>query len=254
VVFLLDVFDKPASEKTIQYIDKLVDAGVHVVFLTWRPHKGAGSADEILLSGLKHSRTNPILVVSYNGGRIALHSKAQNPTPVTPDAGAFRAENIEFFRGINAKVQKALGLSGLDEQALPAVENALTYMVRLPDSMGDLEAFMVRARLISRYNQALRGAGLPYKMEAHPDDARLARMASLPMRFSIDRVMDALDQQFRGEGLADNPSKFLLLTDSKKSPRLSLSFPPQVEIQVVGNAEDVENAIGAAAEVRELGR
>ena len=56
VVFVQDVFSGPASEKTVEYVNKLVDAGVHVVFLTWRPHRGADSADSILMARVKQSR------------------------------------------------------------------------------------------------------------------------------------------------------------------------------------------------------
>ncbi|MFA5140803.1 MAG: PD-(D/E)XK nuclease family protein [Elusimicrobiota bacterium] len=247
-VFLLDVFDTPASDKTVEYIEGLLAKGVHVVFMTWRPHKGLGSAEEVLLSKIKPDKGNPIIVASHNGGRIAPHDGSADPAPIIADVGAFSPENIGAFRAINRKVNTRKELGGLEEIGLPSIQNAMTYMVRLsPDASPEL-----RPTLIKAYNEMLRRAKLPFRMEAHPNDARLARMHSIPLRFSINRVFEALDTRFKREGLAEDMSKFLILADPKKSPRFSRSFPAAAEIQVARSAAEVEDVVGAVLGERRL--
>ena len=80
------VFASPASAETVQYIEKLADLGVHVVFVTPRAEKGANSAEEILPSKLRTRAGNPVMVVSYNGARIALPSGAGPNSIVLPSA------------------------------------------------------------------------------------------------------------------------------------------------------------------------
>src|SRR5262249_38685530 len=139
----------PASPQTVQYIEKLLDSGVHLVFLTWRPQKGPGSAEEILLSQLKQHRSNPIMVVSFNGGKISLHGRAANPKSIIEDVGGFTEEQLSGIRKIAPKVQKALGLSEvLEEQALPSVESAFSYVVELPASVAKADLPLLRAKMI----------------------------------------------------------------------------------------------------------
>ncbi len=238
VVFIQDVFSGPASEKTVEYVNKLVNAGVHVVFLTWRPHRGAGSADEILLARVKQSRNNPVIVVSYNGGKVSLHGRAANPKPLIESVGAFPAEAL-------AKIKKIASVV----EAVPSEAEAFSVTVKLAKGAA---APSLKAQ-ISALNRKLKAAGFEYKAEAHPSIAGSAIIHSMPLRFSLARVMQALETQFAGENLSAAPEKFLILSDSVKSPRFSTSFPKKSEIQVVRGGAATENVLGAVLGDRALG-
>ncbi|UPT73412.1 MAG: hypothetical protein M0D55_16270 [Elusimicrobiota bacterium] len=235
VVFIQDVFQGAASENTVSYINKLVEAGAHVVFLTWRPTKGAGSAEEVLMSRVKQSRNNPVVVVSYNGGKISLHGRAANPKPLIESVGAFPADAL-------AKIKK---IGGASVAASPADNEAFSVTVALDASVAPKSA-------ISALNRKLKAAGLDYKAEQHPTEAGSAIIHSMPLRFSLPRVMQALDTQFAGEKLSSATDKFLILADSVKSPKFSTSFPKNAEIQVVQNGASLEHVIGAVLGERTL--
>lgn len=238
VVFLQDVFNGPASEKTVEYVNKLVDAGVHVVFLTWRPTRGAGSADEILMSRVKQSRNNPVIVVSYNGGKVSLHGRAANPKSLIENVGAFPADAL-------AKIKKIATVA----EAVPTETEAFSLTVRLDDSA----VTPSQNAQINALNRKLKAAGLDYKAEVHPTKLATAIIHSQPLRFSLARVMQALETQFAGENLSQTPGKFLILSDSVKSPRFSTSFPKNSEIQVVRSDAAMENVLGAVLGDRALG-
>ena len=68
----------------------------------------------------------------------------------------------------------------------------------------------------------------------------------------MGRLFKALDTQFRGEKLTGDPSKFLVLADSKKSPKFSKAFPKKAEVQVVKSDADVKNVLGAVLGVHKL--
>jgi len=74
----------------------------------------------------------------------------------------------------------------------------------------------------------------------------------MPLRFSLPRVMDALEQQFPGENLAAQPEKFLVVADSMKSLRFSTSFPKLAEVQVAGDGSGVGAVLGAVLGDRKL--
>lgn len=246
VAFILDIFKGPASDATAEYVQELVKAGVRVVFMTWRPQKGPDSADSVLLDRVKAGRTNPVIVVSHNGGRIALHSRAKNPTAIVPDQNAFSESDIETFRSINAELAAAYGIEeALDEHAAPDIKSAFSYMLRVPGKIS-------RTEFMGKYNRALAKAKLPYKMTAHPTDARVIMTQSMPLRFSLKRVYTALSTQFRGEGLPGRPDKFLILSDSQRSPQFSRSFPKQAEVVVAKTGKDVEDTLGAVLGDRKL--
>ncbi len=234
VVFIQDVFKGPASETTVAYVNKLVDAGAHVVFLTWRPTKGEGSAEEILMSRVKQSRNNPVLVVSYNGGKISQHGRAANPKPVVENVGAFPVEAL-------AKIKAIVGAAAV---ASPDEKEAFTVTAPL-----DLSK-QTAPQALAALNRKLKAAGFDYKAEAHPSQPGTAIIHSMPLRFSLARVMDALKHQFTGEELA--PEKFLILADSMKSPKFSTSFPKNSEIQVVQNEAQLDAVIGAVLGERSL--
>jgi len=237
VVFVQDVFNGPASEKTVEYVNKLVDAGVHVVFLTWRPTRGAGSADEVLMSRVKQSRNNPVIVVSYNGGKVSLHGRAANPKPLIESVGAFPVEAL-------AKINKIAKVV----ESVPTDKEAFSVTVKMEEA----GKTSVNAQ-INALNRKLAAAGLDYKAEAHPSIAGSAIIHSQPLRFSLARVMQALETQFAGENLSASSEKFLILSDSVKSPRFSTSFPKNSEIQVTRNGAAMENVLGAVLGDRALG-
>lgn len=238
VVFVQDVFSGPASEKTVEYVNKLVDAGVHVVFLTWRPHRGADSADSILMERVKQSRNNPVIVVSYNGGKVSLHGRAANPKPLIESVGAFPADAL-------AKIKKIATVA----EAVPTEAEAFSLTVRLDDTKTNPSV----SAQISALNRKLKAAGLDYTAEVHPTALGTAIIHSQPLRFSLARVMQALETQFAGENLTASSGKFLILADSVKSPRFSTSFPKNSEIQVVRGGEAMENVLGAVLGDRALG-
>ncbi len=237
VVFLQDVFTGPASEKTVEYVNKLVDAGVHVVFLTWRPHRGADSADEILMARVKQSRNNPVIVVSYNGGKVSLHGRAANPKPLIESVGAFPVEALAKIKTLANVVE-----------TVPTEAEAFSATIKLDEGA----ATSVNTQ-ISALNRKLKSAGLDYKAEAHPNIPGSAIIHSMPLRFSLARVMQALETQFAGENLSASSEKFLILSDSVKSPRFSTSFPKNSEIQVVRGGAAMENVLGAVLGDRALG-
>ncbi|MDD5302135.1 MAG: hypothetical protein PHS14_03415 [Elusimicrobia bacterium] len=238
VVFLQDVFKGPVSEKTVEYVNKLVDAGVHVVFLTWRPHRGADSADSILMERVKQSRNNPVIVVSYNGGKVSLHGRAANPKPLIESVGAFPADAL-------AKIKKIANVV----EAVPTEAEAFSVTVKLDEKA----ATPSLSAQINALNRKFKAAGLDYKAEAHPTSSGVAIIHSQPLRFSLARVMQALETQFAGENLSASPEKFLILSDSVKSPRFSTSFPKNSEIQVVRGGAAMENVLGAVLGDRALG-
>ncbi|MEQ1917761.1 MAG: hypothetical protein ABL955_01065 [Elusimicrobiota bacterium] len=238
VVFVQDVFNGPASEKTVEYVNKLVDAGVHVVFLTWRPHRGADSADSILMERVKQSRNNPVIVVSYNGGKVSLHGRAANPKPLIESVGGFPAEAL-------AKIKKIATVA----ESVPTEAEAFSLTVRLDDTKTNPSV----SAQISALNRKLKAAGLDYKAEVHPTALGTAIIHSQPLRFSLARVMQALETQFAGENLSASSGKFLILADSVKSPRFSTSFPKNSEIQVVRGGAAMENVLGAVLGDRALG-
>ncbi len=253
VVFVQDVFGKAASEKTVEYMEKLLNGGVHVVFLTWRPQKGPGSADEVILSRIKAHRNNPVVVVAFNGGKISLHGRAANPKSVIEDVDAFKPADIDAFAAINAKVSKTLKLAGsLKEAALPSKEAAFSYTVELPDQIPQGDLAKARASALKAYNTQLQAAGLPYRMAEHPENPRALITQSMPLRFSLPRVMNALEGVFPGENLQAAPEKFLILADSKRSPRFTSSFPEASQIQVAKSGQEVEDIFGAVLGNRAL--
>lgn len=241
VVFIQDVFSGPAPESVATYVNRLIDAGVHVVFMTWRPQKGAGSAEEVLLSRVKQSRTNPVVVVAYNGGKIALHGRAANPKAIIENVGQFSEENV---KAITEMAGKAAGEGNAAVvEASPADKEAFSLTIKVS---GD------RAAALRSLNAQMKKAGLPYKAEAHQDDPAAMIIHSMPLRFSLPRVIDALESQFAGEKLAEQPEKYLVIADSMKSLRFATAFPKQAEVQVASDGGAVSAVLGATLGDRKL--
>lgn len=242
VVFIQDVFTGPAPDSAAAYVNRLIDAGVHVVFMTWRPQKGAGSAEEILLSRVKQSRNNPVVVVAFNGGKIALHGRAANPKAIIENVGQFSDENV---RAIAAMAAKAAGEAGAAEvSAFPAEREAFSLTIEVPGSG--------RAAAMRSLNAQMKRAGLPYKAAAHPEHASALIIHSMPLRFSLPRVLNALESQFPGEGLAAQPEKYLVIADSMQSPRFATAFPKLAEVQVASDGAAVAAVLGATLGDRRL--
>lgn len=244
VVFIEDVFEGPASETTVAYVQKVIDRGAHVVFMTARPHTGPGSADEVLLSRLKVSQKNPPIVVSYNGARIALHSHAKDPKAYLPDSDAFTPEALATLKKTAADVMTALKLGAPVDQAAPSDASAFIYSLRLPDSVPAADLAETKKAVARRFNGAMNKAGLSYTLQAHPDDARLMWVRSQPLRMSLERVFEALDTRFKGEDLLDNPMTFLVLGDSNRSFKLSTAWPKGVTFRPAAGDADVAKQIG----------
>ena len=243
VVFIQDVFSGAAPQSVADSVNRLIDAGVHVVFMTWRPQKGAGSAEEILLSRVKQSRDNPVVVVSYNGGKVSLHGRAANPKPILENVGHFSDENVTAIRAMAGKIAaKAKGTAVLAAQ--PAEGEAFSLTLTITG--------LSREAAMRALNTRMKAAGFPYKAEAHADDAAAVILHSMPLRFSLPRVLDALEGQFPGEGLSAAPEKFLVIADSMKSPRFSTAFPKPAEVQVAGDGAGVSAVLGATLGDRTL--
>ncbi|MFI5347192.1 MAG: hypothetical protein ACHQ51_12535 [Elusimicrobiota bacterium] len=241
VVFIQDVFSGPAPDAVAGYVNRLIDAGVHVVFMTWRPQKGPGSADEVLLSRVKQSRANPVVVVAFNGGKIALHGRAANPKAIMENVGQFSAENLAKIKAIAEKI----GAGGAEAvTASPADNEAFSLNIAVDGAS--------RGEVLKKLNAQLKSAGLPYKAELHQDNANALIVHSMPLRFSLPRVLDALETQFPGENLTGQPEKYLVVADSMKSLRFSTSFPKEAEIQVASDGAAVGAVLGATLGDRRL--
>ncbi|TPW20644.1 MAG: hypothetical protein FD126_1480, partial [Elusimicrobia bacterium] len=244
VVFIEDVFEGPASETTVAYIQKVIDRGAHVVFMTARPHMGAGSADEILLSRLKVSQKNPPIVVSYNGARIALHSHAKDPKAYLADSDAFTPEALAAMKKAAADITAALNLGTPVESATPSDAAAFIYSLALPDSVPAAQLGETQKTVARRFNGAMTKAGLSYTMQPHPENPRLLWVRSMPLRMSLERVFEALDTRFKGEDLLDSPMTFLVLGDSNRSFKLSTAWPKGVTFRPAAGDADIAKHIG----------
>lgn len=237
VVIILDALDRPAQEgdKLVKYIEALSDKGVKIVFVTARPEKGENSAESMLVSKLKVRTGNPLIVVSYNGARIALHnSKAENPKPLIPDQEPFAEKTLARFREIDATVRAKLGAKvGAAEFGYPNLEAPYIYGAEIPAGVdaGDWT---------TAYNRALKSAGFDYKIEAAQGaDARLRALVgravyftqSTALRLNTRRVFNAiyaaapeLDPAKGGHGVL-KPQQVLILADPAKAPSFLQSLP-----------------------------
>lgn len=249
VVMILDTLKGPASEKMVSYIESLQDNGVHVVFVTPRADKGENSADSVLISKLKVRTGNPVLVVSYNGARVAAHSsRAENPKPLLEDQPGFPEKTIATFRKINDLVKEKLGVKAdLKEFGVPTAESPFIYGADLPKDV-DASAF-ARA-----YNQALRSRGLKYKIEVvEGADGRSSFFTqSTALKLNTARVFKGLFAQF--PELRDDlkSDQILVLADSTKAANFLKTLGSEESVTGQGfyihgtkNAEDAETALGA---------
>lgn len=244
VVFLEDIFHEPVTDATVDYVQRLINAGAHVVFMTARPHTGPDSADSILLSRLKVSQSNPVMVVSYNGGRIALHSRAADPKPYIPDSRAFNEETIKTFDKAASELAGDLEVE-LESEPVPNKKSAFLYNIRIPASVPDAEVAALRSKLIRGFNAAMKEEGTEYSIQKHPNDPRRLWVRSQPMRVSLDRVFEALDKRFHGEELLSRPETFLVIGDSKRSLKLSKAWPKLSTFRPAKNEGEVYGFLGS---------
>jgi hypothetical protein len=247
VVFIQDVFSGPAPKSVAASIEKLLNEGVRVVFMTWRPAKGQGSADEVLLSQLKFRQTNPVIVVSHNGARVSAHGRAQNPRPIVADAPGFLPEGRAAIEAAASKAEAKLGLAqGSLLRSQSGVNDSVhSFTLELPSTVSDADAPAMLKDMVRAYNAAIKASHLPYTLTAHPDNPRAAIAHAMPMRFGVPRVFEALKARFPEDRVEESSSKFLVLADTAKSPKLATSFPKDAEIQAAGSGAAVEDVLGA---------
>ncbi len=251
VVMILDTFKGPASDKMVSHIETLLDNGVHVVFVTPRADKGENSADSVLISKLKIRTGNPVVVVSYNGARVAAHSsKAENPKPLIEDQPGFSENTIETFRKITGGVEAKIGFTGMPKEfGMPSSENPLIYGADLPkDKDFDSSGF---ARV---YNAALKAKGLKYKIEVveEANGRRYFFTQSTALKLNTGRIFKGIFSQFpelRDDLKAEH---VLVLADSTKAANFLKTLGSEESVSGKGfyihgtkGAEDVEAALGA---------
>jgi len=243
VVFLEDIFDKPVSEATVDYVQRLINAGAHVVFMTARPHTGEDSADSILLSRLKVSQTNPVMVVSYNGGRVALHSRAADPKPYIEDSRAFNEETLKTFDAAANELAGDLDTE-LEFDAIPNAKSTFQYNLWIPASVPEAEVAALRSKMIRGFNAAMKAEGLDYTIQKHPSNPRRLWVRSQPMRVSLDRVFAALDKRFHGEEILSRPETFLVIGNSRRSLKLSKAWPKLTTFRPAKNEAELFDFLG----------
>ncbi len=238
VVFIEDIFNEPADDATVDRVQRLIDAGAHVVFMTARPHKGEDSADSVLLDRLKVGQANPVIVASNNGGRIALHSRAKASKPYIDDSRAFNDETLKTFDTV------ANTLSGDLDIEFEIEGTAFQYDIWIPQSVSAGDVASTRSKLIRGFNAAMKAEGLEYTIQKHPKNPRQLWVRSQPMRMSLDRIFQALDKRFAGEELLTRPETFLVIGDSKRSLKLSKAWPKLTTFRSAQNESEIFDYLG----------
>ena len=252
VVFIEDGFAGPVSEKTVASVEKLLDAGVHVVFMTQRPLKGPDSAETILVSRLRNRQTNPLIIASYGGAKISVAGRAENPKSLIEDQPGFNEKAVSLIQGVTEKTNKTLPAgSSLKGEFLPAADHPLAYALEIPAKVSEANAAALRKDVLSRYNRALAGAGLPYRLRASAGDSRKMTISAMPLSSSLPRIYRALGDRFAEESLMDKPDKFLVLAAQSKSG-LAARFPAAADVQMVKSAGDLDAFLGAVLKDNQL--
>lgn len=195
VVMILDTFNGEAPESVVKSIERLLDDGSHVVFVTARPNKGNGSAESMLVSKLKARMNNPLIVVSYNGAVITPHTPTRSengPKPIIDSLGGFPQASMDYLRKSGQAVMKRLGVTGqIEEFGYPSLESPYIYGGRIPEGV-DAQQWA------GAYNRMLRSAKYPYKVETFTDaEGRSWFMTqSTALRLNTGRIFNALYAQF----------------------------------------------------------
>lgn len=259
VLFLLDVFQGPISEKLARYIDTLVDQKVQVVIVTDRPESGPGSIHEVALSKLKAKRANGVIVVASNGAKIFAHSssRSQQQKPLVPNTPGFSAEALSTFAALNGELAAKFGVPAAVETRYEDGKgknaSTLSYSLSLPAELGEKaspKSAKLRADLwVAALNQRLLKAGVPYTFElfVSANGGLSAVTHATPLRGSLGRIREALKVSMNGQDmLGEHPEKTLIIAD----PAWWKNFQRQPELARVNflgakSAADAESQLGA---------
>ncbi|MDX6768898.1 MAG: hypothetical protein SF051_05155 [Elusimicrobiota bacterium] len=259
VVFLLDVFQGPVSDRFARYLDTLVDQKVQVVVLTDRPESGPGSIGEILLSKLKAKRANGVIVVANNGAKIFAYSSSRSKQhqPLVPNAPGFPEQALATFASLNAELAAKFGVPAAVETRYEDGKgktlSTLSYSLSLPRELSEkasAKSNKLRADLwVAALNARLAKDGVPYTFELFVDAAGglSAVTHATPLRGSLGRIREALKVSLNGQDfLADHPEKTLIIAD----PAWWKNFQRQPELKSVNflgakTAADAEAQVGA---------
>lgn len=259
VVFLLDVFQGPISEKLARYIDVLVEQKVQVVIVTDRPESGPGSINEVALSKLKAKRENGVIVVASNGAKIFAYSssRSQQQKPLVPNTPGFPEAALSAFDTLNGELAAKFGVPVpvatryVDGKGKAA--STLSYSLSLPAELSEKaspKSGKLRADLwVAALNARLRKSGAPYTFELFVDgDGGLSAVThATPLRGSLGRIREALKVSMNGQDMVgDHPEKTLIIAD----PAWWKNFQRQPELARVNflgakTAADAENQLGA---------
>lgn len=259
VIFLLDVFQGPISEKLARYLDTLVEQKVQVVLITDRPESGPGSISEVALSKLKAKRANGVIVVSHNGGKVFAYdnSRSKSHKPLVPNVPGFAEPALQSFASINAELAAKYGIAvppqSRHEDGKGKSLQVLSYSIALPPALSQkssAKSAKLKADLwLADMNSRLKKAGVPYTFELYVDAAgRLSAVThATPLRGSLGRIREALKVSMNGQDiLGEAPNDALIVAD----PAWWKNFQRQPDLKQVNflgakNAEEAEKQLGA---------
>lgn len=259
VVFLLDVFKGPISDKLARYIDVLVDQKVQVVIVTDRPESGPGSIQEIALSKLKAKRANGVIVVASNGAKIFAYSSSRSnqQKPLVPNTPGFPEQALATFATLNGELAAKFGVPAAVEtryvDGKGKAASVLSYSLSLPAELSEkasAKSNKLRADLwVAALNQRLVKSGVPYTFELfESQNGGLSAVThATPLRGSLGRIREALKVSMNGADMVgEHPEKALIIAD----PAWWKNFQRQPELARVNflgakSAADAENQLGA---------
>src|SRR5262249_11549464 len=149
-----DIFDKAPSAETLRYIEAMRKTpGAHVVLLTSRPFGELDLGNKLF--DMKSRRTNPIYVVSNNGGTI---SKFGQKEPLD-EMGAFSKQELAQVQAADTHIRRTLGLAGKAANASPGDGNVYRYTWVLPKDVSGGEAASMLLKAKGMFEQHLAGTG-----------------------------------------------------------------------------------------------
>ncbi len=235
VVIILDAFKGAASETTVRYVEKLADLGVHVVFVTPRAEKGDNSAEAVLTSQLRTRAGNPVMIVSYNGARIAMHkaARSENPKGAVPDAEGFAPAALELFSAVNGEIAARYRVKPLGETRSGG-EQIYFYGTefQLPKSLSNAKRDSLVRDMVKGYNARLQAAGLDERATAAPQaDGKVALyIQSASLHLNTGRIFAAIRNQYPDLRDRLRQEDVLLLADSTRAARFLATLPGKDQI------------------------
>lgn len=257
VVFLLDVFQGPISDRFARYLDALVNQKVQVVIITDRPESGPGSIREVALSKLKAKRANGVIVVANNGGKIFAYSssRSKQQRPLVPNAPGFPQQALDAFGALNTEVSAKYGApAGVEtryEDGAGKNASVLSYSISLPrrfsEKASPKSGKLLADLWVAAMNARLRKMGVPYTFELFVDqDGGVSAVThATPLRGSLGRIREALKVSMNGQDfLADHPQQTLIIAD----PMWWKNFQRQPELARV-NFLGAKNEAAAEAQI-----